>query len=260
MEHVDVGGLQVAYRRLGAGTPLVLLHGAVSDGRVWRVELERFSDGFDVIAWDAPGCGGSADPPPAFRMGDYADVLAGLLGALGVGPAHVLGHSWGSTVALDLALRHPATVRSLVLVGAYAGWAGSLPPDEVQRRLDFALQAAEAGTWDPRSMPGLFSEALPAERAEELAAVMAESRGAATATMARALAEADLRADLGRVAVPTLLVYGDADARASLEVATALHEAIPDSELTVLPGLGHECYLESPEAFEAAVRAFLTHA
>jgi pimeloyl-ACP methyl ester carboxylesterase len=60
--------------------------------------------------------------------------------------------------------------------------------------------------------------------------------------------------------VPTLLVYGDADARASLEVATALHEAIPGSELTVLPGLGHECYLESPEAFEEAVRAFLAHA
>ena len=63
MEHVDVGGLRVAFQRQGHGPVLLLLHGAVCDSRVWRVELESFSDAFTVVAWDAPGCGGSADPP-----------------------------------------------------------------------------------------------------------------------------------------------------------------------------------------------------
>jgi pimeloyl-ACP methyl ester carboxylesterase len=57
--------------------------------------------------------------------------------------------------------------------------------------------------------------------------------------------------------MPTLLVYGDADTRAPLDVAHALHRAIPHSELTVLEGLGHECFLESPIMFETAVRSFL---
>ena len=260
MEQVKVGSMEIAFRRRGRGPALVLLHGAVSDGRVWRVELESFSDEFTVVAWDAPGCGHSSDAPEGFRMGDFADCLAGFIEATGLQPAHVLGHSWGTTLALELYRRRPATVASLVLVGAYAGWAGSLPPEEVQRRLEFALAAADSvavGQWDPTSMPGLFSDAMPADRAAELVAIMSDIRPAATRTMAHALAEADLRDALSHVGVPTLLVSGDADQRSPVHVAQQLHEAIPGSTLTILAGLGHECYLESAAAFDAAVRPFL---
>ena len=162
-------------------------------------------------------------------------------------------------MALELYRQRPRLVRSLVLVGAYAGWAGSLSPDEVERRLQFALQAAELGPdgFAPKSMPGLFSDVMPADRARELAAVMSEMRPSGTRTMAHALAEADLRDVLPRVEVPTLLVYGEADERSSLQVADELHDAIPGSTLTVMPGLGHECYLESAPAFEREVRTFL---
>jgi pimeloyl-ACP methyl ester carboxylesterase len=106
-------------------------------------------------------------------------------------------------------------------------------------------------------MPGLFSDALPADRAEELIASMSESRPVATRAMAAALAEADLRDLLPDVAVPTLLVYGEADERSPLRVARDLHARIPGSTLAVLPGLGHECFLESPAAFDTEVRSFL---
>jgi pimeloyl-ACP methyl ester carboxylesterase len=193
-------------------------------------------------------------------MDDFADCLAAFIDALGLDRPHVLGHSWGSTLALDLCLRHPSRVRSLILVGGYAGWAGSLPFDEVRRRLDFALGTADtigSGAWDPTSMPGLFSEIMAPEHAKELAAIMSEIRPEATRTMAHALAETDLRDALDKVDAPTLLVYGDADERSPLPVARALHHGIPGSRLTVLPGLGHECYLEDPSAFEVAVRDFL---
>jgi pimeloyl-ACP methyl ester carboxylesterase len=75
--------------------------------------------------------------------------------------------------------------------------------------------------------------------------------------MAYALAEADLRAVLPHIDVPTLLVYGDADERSPLSVARELHAAIPGSTLAVMPGLGHECYMESAPVFETRVRAFL---
>jgi pimeloyl-ACP methyl ester carboxylesterase len=260
VKHVDVAGLRIAYRRQGDGPPLLLLHGAVSDSRLWRVELDSFSDGFTVVAWDAPGCGESSDPPEDFRMAEFADCLARFIEALGVQSAHVLGHSWGTALALELYRQRPDLVRSLVLVGAYAGWAGSLPPEEVEKRLQFALRAAELApnAFDPTSMPGLFSDAMPRDRADELAKVMSEIRPSGTRTMAHALAEADLREVLPRIEVPTRLVYGDADERSPLHVAEALRAAIPGSTLTVMPGLGHECYLEAAQAFETEVRTFLS--
>ena len=75
--------------------------------------------------------------------------------------------------------------------------------------------------------------------------------------MAYALAEADLRDALPSIAVPTLLVYGDADERSSLTVAHDLRYGIQGSRLVVLPGLGHECYMEDPDRVSKEVRDFL---
>ncbi len=260
MRTVSVGDLEIGYRRTGDGSPLVLLHGAVSDSRVWRPVTDLFASEFTTVAWDAPGCGRSSDLPPGARMADYADCLAGLIRELGLERCDVVGHSWGSTVALELCLRDPALVRSLVLVGGYAGWAGSLSPEEVARRLEFARHTAEAvesGSWDPRSMPGLFSDAMPQDRAAQLAAIMSEIRASATRAMAEALAASDLRGVLSHIVAPTLLVHGDADERSDLHVAHHLQQAIPHATLTVLPHLGHECYLEDPATFAVAVRDFL---
>ena len=70
------------------------------------------------------------------------DCLAGFIEALGLGAPHVLGHSFGAGLALELYRRHPSIARSLVLAGPYAGWAGSLPPEEVEHRLRLALETA----------------------------------------------------------------------------------------------------------------------
>lgn len=259
MDQVEVAGLRIAFERAGGGPPLVLVHGAVSDSRVWRRQLDDLSDEFTVVAWDAPGCGRSADPPESFRLPDYADALAGFIAELGLGRPHVLGHSFGGGLALELYRRHPAVPATLILVGAYAGWAGSLPRNEVERRLRFALEVADQlpGGFEPTSMPGLFSNAMSPETVDELVAIMSEIRPVATRTMAHALAEADLRDVLPAVDVPTLLLYGDADERSPLNVAEDLRSSLPTSRLVVLAGLGHESYLESPERFDAEVRGFL---
>jgi pimeloyl-ACP methyl ester carboxylesterase len=259
VEQIEVNGIRIAFERVGGGPPLVLVHGAVCDSRVWRWQLDTLSDEFTVVAWDAPGCGQSDDPPESFRLPEFADVLAGLVAALGLERAHVLGHSFGAALALELARRHPGAVASLILVGGYAGWAGSLPAAEVERRLSLALDVAERlpGGFDARSMPGLFTDAMPPETAAGLATVMSEIRPAATRAMAHALAEADLRDGLGSLGVPTLLLHGDADERSPVSVAEDLHRRIPASSLVVLPGLGHECHLEDPDRVDAAVRGFL---
>ena len=129
MEQVEVEGLRIAYERAGAGPPLVLLHGYVGDGpTLWRRQLDEFCDEFTVVVWDAPGAGGSADPPESFGMAGYADCLAGFIERLGLEAPHVAGLSFGGILALTLCRRHPAIPRTLILASAYAGWRGSPRP------------------------------------------------------------------------------------------------------------------------------------
>src|SRR5688572_11911530 len=135
MQYVEVRGRRLAYHRAGAGEPLVLLHGGWSDGRSWTRELTSLSDGFDVVALDIPGCGGSDDPPRPVSLDWYADAVAAFVTGLALGRVHLAGLSFGGGLALAVAQRHPGLVRSLVLVGAYAGWAGSLSPEEVAARV-----------------------------------------------------------------------------------------------------------------------------
>lgn len=259
MAVMDVAGMSLGYERQGAGPPLVLLHGAMCDRRVWRAEAEDLARDVEVVTWDAPGHGESSDPPEDFGLEDHARCLAGLLGALGVGPAHVVGHSWGGGLALQLAAAHPDAVASLVLVGGYAGWAGSLPADDVARRLAFALDAAEQlpGGFDVWSTPGLSPEHVAPDRVAELDAMAADLRPVGMRVMARGFARADLRDALPGIAVPTLLLYGAEDARAPRPVAEALHAALPCSTLAIVPGLSHELVMEAPHLFTTVVRAFL---
>lgn len=262
MEEIEVAGLRIAFERAGAGPPLVLLHGVLGDSREWRRQLDDLSDEFTVVAWDAPGCGRSADPPETFRLPEYADCLAGFVDALNLGRPHVLGLSFGGGLALELYRRHPAVPMTLVLASAYAGWAGSLPADVVEQRLQQCLREADLppDQWVPGWIPGLLTEAAPAELVDEVVAIMCEFHPAGFRAMAYAFAEADLRDVLPRIDVPTLLLYGDADRRSPLTVAEGLHARIPSSTLVVLPGAGHLLNLEAPESFDAEVRSFLRRA
>jgi pimeloyl-ACP methyl ester carboxylesterase len=260
---IQIGDLAIAYERAGDGPPLVLLHGGLSDHREWRGQIDGLADEFTVVAWDTPGAGGSSDPPETFRMPDYADALAAFVEALGLERPHVLGLSWGSTLALELYRRHPDVPRSLLLTGAYAGWAGSLPPNEVTRRLETSLRDLDAlppedfvRTW----VPSLFTDRAPADVVEGYVAVMAENHRDGVRAMLNAMAEADLRDVLPTIAVPTLLLYGAEDARSRGEVANAMHERIPGSTLVVLPDVGHMSNLEAPEAFNHVVRSFIRDA
>jgi len=260
MDVIEADGLEIAFDRRGSGPPLVLLHGFVGHSREWRRQIDGLSDVYTVVAWDAPGAGRSTDPPEMFRLPDYADCLAAFIDALGLLRPHVVGLSFGGALALELYRRHPTIPKSLVLASAYAGWAGSLSDEVTEQRLRATLQAAEAPS-DQRvqsMIPGMFSSSPPAESVEEFRGIMLEIHPAGLRAMARSLAEADLRDVLPRITVPTLLLYGDQDGRASLAVAEDIHSRIPASRLVVMPGVGHMSSVEAPEPFNAEVRGFLT--
>lgn len=260
MDQIEVAGLRFAFERRGQGPSLVLLHGGFGlDSRQWRRQLDALSDEFTVVAWDMPGCGRSSDPPETFRLPDYADCLAGFIDGLGLERPHVLGLSFGGGLALELYRRHPSIPKTLVLAGAYAGWAGSLPPEVVEQRLQQALREADLPPeeWLPGYMPGMFSESAPQDMIDEVMSIMSGVRPVGLRVGLRGFAEADLRDVLPHIEVPTLLLYGDADKRSPLPVARDLHAQIPGSTLVVLPGVGHLSNVEAADQFNREVRDFL---
>jgi pimeloyl-ACP methyl ester carboxylesterase len=260
MDHVEVGGLHIAYRRAGTGPPLVLLHGGPSDSREWRRQFDGLADDFTVVAWDMPGCGQSDDPPEHFRTRDYADCLAAFIDALGLEQPHLLGLSFGSGLALELYRWHPTVPRTLILASAYAGWAGSLPPEVVEQRKQQMLRRIELppGQFAGEFLPSLLTDSAPAELVDEVRAILSDFHPAGQRALLRAgFAEHDVRDVLPGIDVPTLLLYGDKDVRSPLDVAEEMHARIPGSMLVVIPGVGHMSDMEAPERFNAEVRSFI---
>jgi pimeloyl-ACP methyl ester carboxylesterase len=254
---IRVSGLAIAYERVGDGPPLVLVHGAAVDSRMWQPQLAALADEFTVVAWDEPGAGRSSDVPRDFVLADYAHCLAALIEALALGPAHVAGLSWGGTVALELYRHHPGLVATLLLIDTYAGWKGSLPEEELRARVTGyrAMLAAPRHEFDP-TLPGLFAGEPPADFVPLLESMAADVRPESMRTALDVMAEADQRDLLPRIAVPTLLIWGALDGRSPQSVARQFEEAIPDTKLVLIPECGHVSNLERPDAFNEAVREF----
>ena len=234
----------------------MLVHGAAVDSRMWRPQLAALADEFTVVAWDEPGAGRSSDVPSDFALVDYADSLAALIDTLQLGPAHVAGLSWGGTVVLELYRRHPKLVATLILVDTYAGWKGSLPEQEVRARVEGVRRLLAADHLFDPTLPGLFAGDPPAEFVPLLEEMAADVRPESMRTALLVMAEVDQRDLLPRIAVPTLLIWGELDARSPLTVARQFEEAMPDAKLVVIRGAGHVSNLEQPELFNDAVREF----
>ncbi len=259
MQTVTVAGHRIAYRERGSGPPIVFLHGGPLDSREFQRQFDGLSDEFRVVAWDAPGFGRSSDPPEHASFADWAHWLAAFMQALDVAPAHVAGLSFGGALALELFRQHPDVVGSLILMSAYAGWGGSLPPDEVQARLELTHRNTELPPeeWVPGLLQTLLPEGSDPELIDELTAMLSDFHPAATRTSLQALADADLTDTLGTIDVPVLMLYGELDVRSPRRVWEPIHRGIGHSELVLIPDVGHMVDMQASERCNAEIRAFV---
>ena len=251
-------GLAISYERAGSGPPLVLLHGFIVDRRMWRRQVDDLSNDFDVIAWDIPGSGESADPPEEFSMPQFADCLADLMDHAEITAAHLLGLSWGGTLALAFHERFPARVRSLILADTYAGWTGSLGAEAAAQRLNRCLQESRRppDDWVPQLVPEVFSPNAPRALVDEIRAIMWDFHPVGFRAMSRAV-HPDFSDALAVVDVPTLLIWGQDDSRSPLACGEKMREQVSGAQLVVIPQAGHLSNMEQPERFNAEVRKFL---
>jgi len=242
MAEVVVGGVRIAYQRRGSGDPLVLFHGAFEDSRAWADELERLSPHVDVIAWDAPGCGASDDVPEGWSETDWADAASGFLTALDLTAPAVAGLSLGSILALLLARDHPPSVGGLVLIGAYAGWGGSLDAESLAQRIASARFTMDhpVEEWADDFLDSVFAPDAPPQRRAQVRSLIEDWRPATTAALLRVMVQ-DLRPGLSAIRTPTVVVRGTADERSPRSASLELCELLPDARFVEIADAGHDC-------------------
>lgn len=259
LRHVYVDGLRHAYRESGAGPPLVLIAGILSDSRFWEPQLSGLADVFRTVAWDVPGTGGSDDPDEYIGVEGFASLLRRFLTGIDAVPAHLVGLSWGGILALEFYRRYPEAVATLILADTYAGWKGSLPAEEYEARRAAVLHDLEQRPpgFVPDNVPAVMHpEAAPGVR-QLLQDLIDDARPAGFRAMARALIDVDSSDVLDEIEVPTLLIWGEEDERSPVASARTMQRAIPAARLATIPDAGHVSSLERPEAFNAAIRGFV---
>jgi pimeloyl-ACP methyl ester carboxylesterase len=253
MPTVTVTGEQLHYQLhhgspRPAEPPLVLVHGAGGNLMHWPGELRRLP-GRTVYALDLPGHGKSRGAGQA-EIGAYAEVVRDFAEALDL-PALVLaGHSMGGAIALEFALRYPARLAGLILVGTGARL--RVAPEILTGILDDSARTAELlaqRAHGERVDPNLLR--LYARRLREVDPRVIHDDFLACDAF-------DRRADVNRIALPTLILCGDADRMTPVKFSQFLHEQIAGSQLVVVPGAGHMVMLEQPAAVAEAVAHFLT--
>ncbi len=272
LTYVELHGDRIAYRDVGRGPALLLIHGMAGSSATWQAILPQLSKKYRVIAPDLLGHGESAKPRGDYSLGAFAVWLRDLLDELGVHRATVIGQSLGGGIAMQFAYQHRDYCERLVLIGS-----GGLGPDLSPLLRVLSAPGAEfvlpvvapqpvlnlgnklrswltsAGIQAPRvgqMWQSYSSLSDPAARQAFLRTLrsVVDHRGQAVS----ALNKLHLTAD-----VPTLLIWGDRDRIIPVSHAYAAHDALTGSRLEVLEGVGHFPHAEAPTAVADILEDFI---
>ncbi len=260
MPVVNIGEIDLAYERSGSGPPLLLIMGMSGTALHWGEPfLEPLRRDFDVIAYDHRGVGESSRLEGGVTIVEMAEDAAGLLDALGLDSAHVVGISMGGMIAQELALAQPARVRTLTLGCTYCGGEGSsLTEPEVFRPL---LEAMMSGDRE-RALRAGFEINISAEMAKDDAlyaryrAIASQRAVAVPVVMAQleACMAHDTSARLPGLTMPTLIVHGTDDQLLPVQNGRLIASHIGGSRLEILDGAGHLFFWEQPDRSAELVR------
>ena len=265
-ETILAGGIQTNIHDTGTdpgGGTVLLIHGSgpgVSAWANWRLTIPALAPHFRVVAPDIAGFGYTERTAMDYDLDTWTAHVTGVLDTLGIESAHVVGNSFGGSLALSLAIRHPERVRRLGLMGAVG--------------LSFALTPGLDAVWgyEPsvEAMAGLLRifTATPAEGIDDLARLRYEAsiRPGVQEAYARmfpaprqrwvdALAHAE--SDVSSITAPTLIFHGREDRVIPLATSLRLFELIPEAQLHVFGNCGHWTQIEHAAEFNRLLRDFL---
>jgi pimeloyl-ACP methyl ester carboxylesterase len=266
MPQVHANGIDIDYEVTGSGAPLVLIAGLGYGRWQWHKVIPALAGHFQVVAFDNRGAGGTAKPDGPYTVQMLAADTAGLLDALGIRRAHVLGHSMGGFVAQELVLSRPDLVDRLILASTNFGGPNHVPvtpgalavmmdrsgdPVEVVRR-GIAVAAAPGFA---AAHPDLVQELVAYRLGNPVPPAQYQAQLAVGLGLLSAAACFEQR--LPAVQSPTLVFFGEHDQVVPPANAELLARALPHGTVRILPGAGHIWMIERPAAAAAAIVDFL---
>ncbi len=261
MATVDVRGAAVEWRQEGAGPDLLLLHSLLTEMSVFDRVVPALTRTHRVTRFNLPGFGAS-DPMALDTLGDYADHVAHAMNELSVPDSvDIFGNGFGAFVALELAIRHGARVRRLMVADTAAGFpeAAKAPFRVMAEKVRATGVKAILDTAVGRMFPATFQEAHPDIVAARKAALAPTDAGC-FARACLALAALDLTPRLAGIRNPTLVMCGALDQTTPPALAREVARAIPGAVYREIPGAGHCPMLEQPEALVSMIESFTSDA
>ena len=257
----EVNGTRLNVVEEGSGPPLLLLHGIGGSWREWAPQLDGLSDRFRCIAVEQRGHGRSERTSGRYTIDLFTNDVVAVCAALDITHAHVAGLAMGGMIALDLALRFPWLVDSLILANTAAR------PDESYRLgLEAISRFVREQGFADTPLPGgtaaglAWSPTTVRDRPEVIRDNMREALGTdrdAYARTALAVAGFDLLDRLGEIRAPALVLWGDHDVLVPRAYSEAVRDGLGRAELAVVPDAGHLCTIEQPDLVNQLMGDFL---
>lgn len=251
---------RICVDHMGQGELVVFIHGIGGNRTNWRDQLPAFAARFHTVACDCRGYGGSDDYDGPLAFGAYADDVVRLLRHFQVQSAHLVGLSMGGRVALDLAVRYPQCVASLVLCDTHRGFArftDAAKEDFIRLRKEPLIKGGE-----PKDIAVPVAKSLAGAKAspqvfQRLVESLSSLHKESYIKSLEATVMADKEVDLASLRVPTLVVVGEDDRLTPPAEATIIAAAIPGAEFLLIPEAGHLSNIEKPDFFNERVLHFL---
>jgi pimeloyl-ACP methyl ester carboxylesterase len=264
---VSVGGYPLAYRETGSGEPVVLVHGSLGDYRIWYAQAPAFSKDYRVLSlslrhyyperWNGVG--------DDFSVAQHAADVAALIQRLNLGPVHLLGHSRGGAVVLTVAKEHPELIKTLILEDA-SGMEGLLPETPETKamagevkglvaRLRENLAAGDKEKAGQEFTDGLNGPGTWAKRSALQKEILLDNLGTGVDSGERGHVTC---ADIAKFSFPILTLTGERSPKRYPEGFAAARTCNPSIPAAiVIPNAAHAMNRDNPDAFNAAVLAFL---
>ncbi len=262
MPQVQLDRLSIYYEVYGQGTPLVMIRGLGSNADHWYTQAPIFAKYFKVITFDNRGIARSGDPGGDYTVPMMAADTLGLMDALNLEQAYVMGLSMGGMIAQELAICHPNRIRGLVLVCTHCGGTEQVGPSAEVSALFKEMVFENTPEAKVKAASTLFDRQT-LEHSPEIPAYYSQvslkhpAKAEILIKQWQAVLQHDTFDRLPQITAPTLVITGAEDLLIPPENSKILAEGIPGAKLRVIPGCGHQVLIEQPALCNEAILDFL---
>lgn len=250
---IDVNGIKLHYIDEGEGEAVLLLHGWGAKAELYRPVISALNTKMRVIAPDMPGVGQTQDPPCAWCVDDYLDLIISFIKIMGLKRLSLIGHSFGGRVIIKMMSREdlPFSVDKIVLMDA----AGIRPELSMKKRIKQRIYKISKWVLNIGIVKWFYPDALENLRNRNGSADYNSATPVMRATLVRVVNE-DLTHLIHNIDRPTLLIWGTEDTATPFSHAQRMNELIPDSGIVAIKGAGHFAYAEQPQTVRMALTSF----